>query len=250
MTASQSIDFYSDRAKKAWDATRIAVDTGNFYLLTLNLNSALESHLMVALLQWRQGEVSPESSIKKAFDTVINGLPLIEDIDGDYQIWKNFNYFPAGYCGILLGETLELPLKEAIIGCQGDSGDHLTQCLDACILNTIQFNKLPETWDTLLAKFSENRRYNLLINTYKTYADIILIGRREKSELASLVEKSARLYLDRRKDEYFSGGLCSFGGGPDNQLVVDYRCAALIEYCIDLEIDDLSETARPHYWKW
>jgi len=250
MTIDQSIEFYAEQARMQWDATELAIDTGNYHLLALNLSGTLEDDLMVAMLQWRQGNVSPKSSIEKVCKRAIDGLELINTLEPERPIWKGFNYFPAGYCSLLLGKTLELPLAEAITGCQDDTGDYLSQCLDACLLNAIQLKELPETWDVLLTKFSGTSRYNLLFQTYQTYADIVRIGQIDTVDLVDLVEKAAMLYLDRRKDDYFSGGLSSLGGGPDNSNVVDYRLSALIACCTALEMDDLSEGAKVHYWRW
>jgi hypothetical protein len=188
--------------------------------------------------------------MEKACETATNGLKLLENLDSTRISWKSFNYFPAGYCSMLLGNVIKIPVKETILGCEENQEDYLTQCLDACILMMIRQQNTPKSWHMLFTQFSNKPRYKLLFNNFQTYSDIIFISQQDPVKTLELVEKSASLYLSRKDDNYFSGGLGSSGGGLYNPDVVDYRLGAIIKYCTSVKMDELSSTAEVHYWRW
>ncbi len=250
MTASQMMDLFSAQADMHWSASETAFSSRDYGLLAFNLSAALDSHLMVALLTWRDGQNNPSGSMNRVCEVAINGLDLMQQVEPDSQHWRSFDFLPAGYCALLLDRSLGLPLNDILSGCGADPGAHLPQCLDACIFAAVDKDSRPSQWDTFVSKLSGQRRLKLLFDTYDAYFRIIFEGNESESWQIDSVKTAATLYRARRNDEFFSGGRGTDGGGLDNRFVVDYRLAAIAMTSVQTASPDLADELGVHHWRW
>jgi hypothetical protein len=250
MTVDQMITLFSKQADMHWNSAQSSLEAGNYDLLSFNLTSCLDSHLMAGLLKWRVGEANPAGCLFEVCKVASRGLELLQSMAPGRPHWRSFNVLPAAYCGLLIGETTSLPIEAALNNSSQGPAFNLTQQLDACIINAIGTKKPPLMWDEISVRFSQERRMSLLHATYGAYLQIALAEQSEQITLVETVNKAAALFQARARDTYYAGGRGTDGGGPDNKNVVDYRLAALVRqssFCRDQSFD---EVASVHLWKW
>ncbi len=94
----------------------------------------------------------------------------------------------------------------------------------------------PDSWLDKLP-----RPLALVGDTYRCYRRILTAPSQKH---ASLVQEAEDLYRRRARNAYCSGGLQIYGGGPDNEHVVDFILAAILKR---IGASSLSEV---HGWRW
>lgn len=99
----------------------------------------------------------------------------------------------------------------------------------------------------LLEKVGKNKRTALVHETYAKYFEIVeACARGDVQE--QLVRDAEALFAQRKKNAFYSGGLQSRGGGPDNDHTIDYVLATVLEWCKRRDGAPAVETI--HAWRW
>jgi len=60
------------------------------------------------------------------------------------------------------------------------------------------------------------------------YKELLFTEDAEKVE--PIVRQLEKLFLKRKKNPYYSGGELTEGGGPSNDVTVDYRLGAILKF--------------------
>jgi len=93
-----------------------------------------------------------------------------------------------------------------------------------------------------LAKLYKSKRYLLAAQTYNLYFDVLNCSE-ETLKVQDVIVIAEKLYRKRASNGFFSGGNAIEGGGPDNDIVVDYRLAAILKK-INYQGSSI------HCWNW
>lgn len=249
-TPTEMATISAQLAKMYWDATKPAFEAGNYDLLASNLSAALDSHLMLGLLEWRHDLAMPRDSLAAVCEIARLGVHILEQLGPAQAHWRSFDVFPAAYCALLVKETVPIPAEEVLMNWQENSIDYLSQCLDACMLQMLRTGNSPLMWEHLMASLEDTPRFRLVRQTYANYADASLHASANPRAAFEAALKAIRLFEKRERDDYFAGGRGTDGGGPDNRHVVDYRWAALYHLAFADSLAGLDQGLRTHVWRW
>lgn len=220
MTAEQMIEFFGKQASSSMDAVAAAP---NAYMVTFNIGQCFENYLMQGLIGWRTGLACPVEPVRAAVLAVRDYADGLQDAN-DLPLER------AAIVSFLIDEPLTMA---TLVGLGSD------RLLDAVIAVALRNNFDQEAWDTGMAQLRKTKGSSLAVETYSVYRSL-LTG----SEMpGDLISKGEQLFQQRSKNSYYSGGLQSNGGGPDNLYTVDYRLAAILK-----KVGFTGESM--HLWRW
>ncbi|WP_395745498.1 hypothetical protein [Prosthecobacter sp.] len=224
------IDFFAQQCALFSKGVDGAVKSKNYYLATLNIGQAFNASVMQGLIGWRCGLMSPVESFKKAVRQLSEGVRTIESFS-ENNCSKDLPIEKA----VVISFLVDLPLPTLRIN--DLRSDRL---LDAVLGNGLCRDWDESAWNTGLAQLKQNKRATLAVKTYTAYNHL---RKNEGEDLNELIEHAESFFQNRAKDAFFSGGDETDGGGPDNDITIDYRLAAIMK-----KIGYNGGSA--HRWQW
>jgi hypothetical protein len=231
MTPEVMTSFFALQADGAASALESALETGNYYLATLNIGEEFKCRLMQGLITWRISSGSPVVAIKAAVSRVYDGIELT----------TRFN----------MGDvTKDLPMEKAsIVGFLVDLPSPVfstSNLVSERLLDAVLARGLRDSWDDVawyngIEQLQKRKGAALAVETYSTYRQLICDPSQDQSK--HLIDLAGRLFQKRAKDPFFTGGDQTEGGGADNAVTVDYRLAAIMKR-------NGQRGGNMHDWRW
>ena len=179
------------------------------------------SYLMRAMFGWRAGLDDPRPWLGACVDVseVATNNLLVQP-----QWLEQFNFAPGWYSA-LLRDRVTSPLFERLTS--GDSGTGATapleKKLDAALVRLLA--EEGATAGDVFPALPSSGRLALLRRSFNTYAE--LAGAGDAPMRGRLTSDAVANYRARRTNGFYAGGLRSEGGGDYNELLVDFRLAAI-----------------------
>jgi len=254
LTASETVAFYGEQAARSGKGIAVALERNDFFLAQLNYNGLLNERLMQGLIQWRHQLGDPSVPFSLAIDELSNAYSVLERLGGgQYPIWEGFHFHDLELIEFLVGRECSSEIADEVIqGWNGKPRDFADTMLSMALLHALCTGDLSPRWNELMSAASGNKRMKLLAETFQEYGRIITCAARGDGPAAiDAVEHCGELFKKRKRDSYYSGGTSVFGGGLDNNFVVDYPLAALVKRFVPKEaLFRLSSDAAIHLWRW
>ncbi|MCO6045268.1 hypothetical protein NG895_15255 [Aeoliella sp. ICT_H6.2] len=195
----------------------VAKENGNYQLAAFNCEQAFESRLMQGLITWRSGD-NPTQYFEQAISRFAQDWQTLQEIDSKSPKLSDARYEQVYFVAYLVDQPLPF-------SAQSNAAEAM-QCdrrLDAALGQW-----LFDGWDASLwnSGMEELKRKGspLAVETYSFYRQVMETTMQDLPELEATADQ---LFRRRKKDGFFSGGVRTSGGGPDNDVTVDYRFAAL-----------------------
>ena len=232
MTPTEMIEFYREQVKLFTRPLLDPAATSDYSHNALRFEAASWSQMMVALMRWRLNEGNPAPELGRTLTLAQEAAERLENLGPGQPHWKSYNFALGIFAGIILNSkapsSLTQHLPDLTEFCN-PTADTICPLLDAALCQSISSQEPVGAHQQLLDFTSDRERLRLLHDTYSLYFQLISEGRAGTS-CQETVSQLDTLFSKRRSDEFFAGGIDTDGGGPDNDLVVDYRLAAIIRF--------------------
>lgn len=192
---------------------RAAIAARNSDLAVLNASQVFQAHMMIGLIGWRRGSVHPAAAFRQAIDAYEQGYRSLVDRG-------TVNTLPFGSAQIvafLLDSEVSSPA--AIDTLQAD------MLLDALIADRLRGNVDEEMWKCGLDQLGNLKGTALAVETYRHYESLLRASEIDPEE----IKKAEQLFVARKKNGFYTGGADISGGGPYNDMIVDYILAAILK---------------------
>ena len=188
-------------------------------LFSQNAGDIFRYNMMLGMMAWRDGD-DPSALFSQAIDDIIM---YRDDLLSRGMGISELPLSTATILASLLGRQSEFELGE----CELDvCGDLFLDChLAKCLQGFAPGNDIRSGFEQL----HKAKRHALAIRTYEAYFRLLDLDP-SSSEVEQYVAKAEANFSARRKDAYYSGGHDIQGGGQYNDLAVDYRLAAILNY--------------------
>lgn len=232
MTSEQMIAFFSEQAAVFRKAAQAARDSSNYQLAALNIHQTFKDYLMAGLIQWRTGSESPAAFIGDAVHAVTDGLWVLSSFGNPFA-GSEIPVEQASICAFLIG--LEGPVCSGMVL-------NSDRRLDSIIADALLDKWEQPAWDSAMAELRAIKGSRLAVETYAAYHNL-LFSRPKDASREDWVRSCEVLFKRRAKDGFYGGGDQTYGGGPDNNFIVDYRLAAILKK-IGYDGESL------HLWRW
>ena len=230
LSVEQMITFFGEQAGGALAGLQIAVDQADRSLATLNIGQRFKCHLMQGLIQWRHETASPVTALRAAVQSIYEGFDVLKSMPpSDLK-----DDLPTE-CASLVAYLVDLPAPPIDVAAL--DSDRL---LVAALAEGMQGGINETLWNKGLGKLQKNKRAALAIETFTTYAKLIITPPQEADDL---VRYASELFKKRARDSFYAGGDQTSGGGPDNAHTLDYFLAAVLKK-IGYSGDNI------HLWRW
>ena len=206
-----------------WSAAQVA----------LSYASAFEGQLTAGLIAWRHAVEDPRPILREAVEIAATGVDALDRLDAE-AIWLEIDVAAAAFVSFVLDGSFDerflahLPPPDAWSNVPPLAFDRTL--MTALVAAMREQNHLRE-FGEVLAKAAKNKRTALVSDVYRNYMAIIETCKGNGEASAKLVGEADRLFQQRKKNAFYSGGVQYAGGGPDNEHVVDFVLAALIVWC-------------------
>ena len=254
MTPSQMVAFFKQQTELSLNASHKAKANKNYDLSAFNLNRSFSTYLMAGLIQWRHELANPSFEIRNALALAGEMGLILDEIDTSRFHKSIFDFGSAQLLSYTLDKksTPNIPSTNEFGEGLDVGKDEILRVLSGGLAIALERGVPPAGWDEVIANLAHDKRMELVRETFTTYLTIIKQSRKHDFDAAiSAVEAAASLFRQRKRDNYFAGGLQTEGGGLDNDNVVDYRLAALIRCCLPDEKQKLiPNECSIHIWKW
>lgn len=215
---------------------------GNFFQAYSNLASKLRYSFDIGMFRWRRNE-APVADLKAVLATGREMLRAIDEwsipearVAGSGYVWDL-----TRYASFLLSDPVALS-SELLALVRREQGKHADMAMEYHLLDAIEGREwragLKESFDQLASK----KRQALAVDSYQTYFALIQANA-HGAETEALIKRAENNYVQRAKDEFYSGGPIYMGGGLDNPYVVDFTLAAILK-----KIGWQGESI--HKWRW
>jgi hypothetical protein len=229
LTANQMIELFEQQSTRTTSGLAAAVANSNYQLAAMNCRQGVKVRLMQGLVQWRSGQ-QPLSSLARAVAFHVEAFNAMRSIRNAMVSLVDTFVERVAFVAYLVGANW------SAFDLGGFESDRL---LDGVLANSLFDDFDQARWNRGMAELRKTGS-SLAIETYDAYARLV---RGPANERSKMMAKLTECFTERRKDEFFSGGDQTEGGGPDNDLTVDYRLGAFTKkLCIT--IDSI------HSWKW
>jgi hypothetical protein len=227
MTCDQMVNFCHEQAESWRRAAESAAKSSNCEdAAPLVVQSALQS-LLEGLIRWRVNIGSPVPALQD----------MVRQIRGSLEVLRSM---PVR-AGVVSAQATVIAflVNEAPVG--PDTGVLAADCLlDAALGYALRDRWDHPTWKGGLGELQSSEHTALSAETYSTYYRLL---RAQSDEVDGLVARAVVLFEDRRDDPFYMGGPQTEGGCVDNDVVVDYRLAAVMK-----KIGYQGENI--HRWRW
>lgn len=237
MNYQERIDFFSDQIAIFEDGYSFAKSNGNYHLLSFNSRQIFKNNFMQALITWRFGG-DPRLLLTHAIDRATESIAAIVTLNNNIPIERSFHVESLKIIAFLMDKDISISSK---VECVEEPDRRLDIMLGLSINNEIS-SIYKEQIEIELAKLYKSKKYLLAAQTYNLYFDI-LNGSDETFKIQDIIVIADKLYSKRASNSFFSGGNATEGGGPDNDIVVDYRLAAILKK-INYQGSSI------HCWNW
>jgi hypothetical protein len=220
---------FAERSSRAFESTRHR----DASLAAMNLGHALDSFLMEGLIRWRCGIGSPVDPFKKGIAFFRQGLDKLQLATIAPAIReRNLPLEKASFMSFLVGETMFAPTAITL------AADRL---LDVLLVLGLSDAWDDAAWETGVGQLKKLKGTALAIETYSNYRH--LLRHANDGDIESAVATGTNLFQKRKSNGFYSGGVSTCGGGPDNDIAVDYELAAIMK-----KVGCRSESI--HQWRW
>ena len=213
MNAEQMVAFFGRRTISVRGGLEIALAKDDYQLAAFNCRQLVKCHLMQALITWRLGR-DPSTFVRDAVHACDHGWAVMSRIGGDQARQSDAPFEIASLLAFLVNENRPAPCTDGL---------HCERLLDAVLSGSLSGTWDADCWANGVTQLRAVGS-PLAIATYLCYERLVSC---RPDEVATLVNEGTQLFTQRRKDEYYSGGVQTEGGGPDNAFTVDYRLASL-----------------------
>jgi len=234
--SSKLIEIFTQQTIRAENGYLNAQQTGSYQLLALCSRQFFKSQLALGLIKWRNNE-DPRPNFEKAIERAVTNIPELSKLSTLAVIEEDFRLENLKIIAFLLDKTTELEINLESV----KETDRRLDCLLASTICDRVNLKIDTQTHIEILKLFKNKRTSLAAKTYETYFEILHNPNAKNVE--EVVKKAENLYLDRSSDSFYSGGDTTDGGGPDNDIVVDFRLAAVLKK-INYQGNSI------HRWNW
>ena len=212
MEAQRVIDVLTASITRAERGLSVALDTQNGELAALNFRRLFHLHAQHGLVEWRMHSGRPGERLLTAVSVAEQAIELLPNLG--LSPTDAFPLAPASGIATLVSPSS--PLLGVLV--QMDASD-----AEANLAFAVSGATEPSTFlgAIQLQKFPAQQA--LWHSTLQTYGELLSGG-----DPAALVPRAEAQFSSRAKDSYFSGGEAIYGGGPDNQLVLDFWLATIL----------------------
>lgn len=231
MTAKEIINLYAERLVNIRAGMEVARQDSNYYLAAQNCGEALKCRTIQGLITWRLGQ-DPTYYLSDGLQVFAEDWNTVAMIGGEKAKLSDTPNDIVPYISYLIG----VPNAAIVFDVDGLKSDRL---LSALLGNWLYGSLDTAQWDKGMAQLRKPRSA-LGVATYELYLEII---HAPAGELPTLVERGEALYLKRESDPWYCGGPSTEGGNGDNEVVVDFRLAALLKH-------KGYDGNSIHSWKW
>ena len=223
--------FFTEQLERAQSGFAIASTNKNAQLAALNLRQAFRHRLMLGLLTWRQGS-NPTSYLASAVQQLNEAHLVVQQWDARFDVGASLPMATSALISVLVA-------KEPTKATSHSNGLAADVRLDLLLAGGNPDQLLA---NGALGDLRRSKRTHLAADTYENYLRI-LASKGEPERLETACRLGEKLFSARSNDPFFSGGHQIEGGGPNNELIVDYRLAAALK---------LAQATVPsvHAWRW
>jgi hypothetical protein len=213
---------YEGDAAKTRVLAESAFDRGAHPVAATVWADSAVSYLMRALFGWRAALDDPRPWLDACVDV---SEVAVKNLLTQPQWLRQFAFAPGWY-GALLRDRVSSPLFEHVTSLDGGAGTpaRLEARLDAGLVRVLADDGATPG-DDFQAPPSSGR-LALMRRSFDTYAELTQAGG-DPTERVRLASDAVANYRARRRNGFYAGGLRSEGGGDYNDLLVDYRLAAI-----------------------
>ncbi len=220
-TPIEMIRLHEDWFEGTRKGLSIGLETGNVFLTLYNYEGYFIGKLMQGLITWRIDAGSPMKYFVDAIAIANETIQYINTVTPDFNVATEFPFEIAGLLAFIINEPFKVPEIEL----KGLTFDRLLRYELVKSLHGAQNEK---EWDTLLAPEKDKKRTQLAYNTYTLYKNMIFHP--EYSEIDAFVKEGETLFRKRSRNAFYDGGPSYCGGGPDNDVTVDFELAAVMKF--------------------
>lgn len=220
MTSTEMIDFFGTGLERSQNGIVIGKQKGNFHLVSLNYRQGFKCRIMQGLICWRIKEGSPVQYFSNAVDIANTAVEDLRSL-GSKNIADDFYIEIASIISSLVNKPFELPQYSP-------KGIVFDRLLSFELTHSLHGKNNEAEWNSITNSQKPNKRISLCLETYKIYHELIF--NKDKNKTAVLVKQAEELFLKRKNDSFYSGGGGIEGGGPDNNVTIDYRLAAILKF--------------------
>ena len=233
MKPIEMIDFLEESFTAVEKLLSIGRDENDFSKLCRGHNLRFQDKVMQGLISWRLNMNEAKKYLFQSIDVINNAIAELRNYESEYRIVEELYLETAIIISYLIDEKVDfLNYKDSKI-----SKDRLA---DFEVAKRLTNRKYTLSSD-FLVELKFPKREKLAFETYGAYFKLLLENNRDKLE--EMVKNSEVLYLKRKRNSFYSGGLGISGGGPDNDVVVDFILGAVLKY-ISYDEDSI------HKWRW
>ena len=211
MGRERVVEVIESSLARASRGLEVAIQQGNSQLAALNLRQLFYKRVHLALIDWRLRRPSAHSHFKEAL-AVANRADSILACNSPGALGSYPLPLACGIACLLNAAEFNASHALALANMLG-AGSESPEAALALVLTGQE--PIP-----LLARVLESHSFpaeqQLWQESLQSYAALLA-----EASGASL-EAAEKLYLLRKGDRYFANGLGIYGGGPDNEHVVDF----------------------------
>lgn len=225
MTPKEQLAFFEDLARLTADAAMSHRRAGNSIGALHNWSQAAKNHFMRALIGQRAGLLDPRPDLRLSMDLSEKAASFIAE-PGVAPLRTLFDPVPGAYSALILREP-----GAAAIGLLSQNavwpppkGTTPDMPLEAWLARGLLGETCRPGRDraVLLGRL---KRLRLLSQTFVAYFDLSAVA--SEAEASELTRIALELFSQRRRDDYYSGGVDYQGGGMENDIVIDFHLAAI-----------------------
>ena len=213
---------YEGNAAKTQALAEAAFDRGAYPVAATVWSESAVSYLMRAMFGWRAALDDPRPWLDACVEV---SEVAASNLQSQPQWLRQFTIAPGWY-GAFLRDRVSSPLFERATSIEHSAGPTapLEARLDAALVGLLTEGGEPA--GAAIDGSPSTRRLALMRRSFDTYAELARVGD-EPTERVRLASDAVANYRARRRDGFYAGGLRSEGGGDYNELLVDYRLAAI-----------------------
>jgi hypothetical protein len=220
MNCDRQYAFFLEQSECSRNALIHAEEICNGHLLALNANMYFTEKMMCGLVLWACGG-DPREHMCLAIKALEQSAQTLKKLTPGVRVSQELPVEKANLIAHLIDRPTELQISLADF----DPGDRRLDCLLAMALsNQADLGLFSNEIDV----FAKSKKHTLAAKSYETYL-AILDAETSDNSMQSLVNAAEILYKQRARDEFFSGGDPTGGGGPDNEFLLDFRLAAVLK---------------------
>ena len=242
-------DIADDSRKSAEEALQYVSEfsrQGEYGACAGNLSMGFWMFAFAGLVEWRHELGDPRPSLQRASDVAVRASRILSEMGGRDR-WQDLDFGAAAILQFLLFDYVEVNIGRELpdIDARWPLSE-TKRLLDTALVRSLESNDRSGVFDALLAKIESSKRMKLVHATYSNYAE--LMRRRADGEsIADAVHAAEKLFRKRGRNAAFDSAID--GGGPDNDLVVDFRLGAILKWCRRRN-PSLAVSESIHDWRW